>query len=283
MLGIPAALLTVALLVRDPIERALGWTPALGSPIVYAYSRMFPRWLLNGVFLALTLLALTLLAGGTVRLWRAARRSRAAEKVPARSLIGSIASVAGSVILHDRFRKCTESRSRYWSHLAVFFGFLALSIVTLWVISAPYNPLVRGTFVYPFGFWNPWKILANLGGIALAGGCLLMVRDRIRERAETSLSTFPDWVLIGTLLVVVLTGFATEVLHYVRLEPHRHLVYFAHLVFVGALFLYLPYSKLAHVVYRTTALVGAEYYGRSQARAAPPGGPLADPAGTNHT
>lgn len=265
LLGIPAALLTLALLVRDPIQQALGWSSPVGERILYAYSRMLPRWLLNGVFLAFTALALILLAGGLIRVWRATGRSfrQHGQTGPRKGLIPSIVSALKSVLMHDKFAQCSESRSRYWSHLAVFYGFLALTVVTLWVITAPYNPLIRGAFIYPFGFWSPWKLLANLGGAAVVGGCLLMIRDRVKESGRTSVSNFPDWALIATLLLVALTGFVTEVLHYIRLEPHRQLAYFVHLVFVGALLLYLPYSKLAHVVYRTTALISAEYYGRT--------------------
>jgi len=48
------------------------------------------------------------------------------------------------------------------------------------------------------------------------------------------------------------------------MEPVRYAVYFVHLVSVFGLFLLLPYSKLAHVVYRTLALVHAERTGRGK-------------------
>jgi quinone-modifying oxidoreductase subunit QmoC len=123
---------------------------------------------------------------------------------------------------------------------------------------------IRDTFIYPFNFWSPWKILANVGGIALLAGCLLMIQDRFKNSEKNGIGSYFDWAFITTLVVVVLTGFATEVLHYVRLEPHRHIAYFAHLVVVSMLLMYLPYSKFAHIVYRTVALVYAEYTGRDK-------------------
>ncbi len=66
----------------------------------------------------------------------------------------------------------------------------------------------------------------------------------------------------GSLLVIVFTGFATELLHFTRIEPLRHAAYAAHLVAVFVLLWMLPYSKLAHVVYRALALLYAERTGR---------------------
>jgi quinone-modifying oxidoreductase subunit QmoC len=106
-------------------------------------------------------------------------------------------------------------------------------------------------------------MLANLGGVALIAGCLLMIRDRMKNDDRIGTGTYFDWVLISKLLLVVLTGFATEVLHFLRLEPHRHIIYFVHLVFALALIMYLPYSKLAHLFYRAVAMVFAEYTGRN--------------------
>jgi quinone-modifying oxidoreductase subunit QmoC len=138
------------------------------------------------------------------------------------------------------------------------------------VITARYNPLIQGQFVYPFGLWSPWKMLANAGGAALGAGCLLMMWDRLRDNERTGAGSYFDWALISTLLLVALTGYITEVLHYLRLEPHRHIAYFVHLVFVLALLMSLPYSKLAHLAYRSTVLVFAERFGcTTEARRSP--------------
>jgi quinone-modifying oxidoreductase subunit QmoC len=88
-----------------------------------------------------------------------------------------------------------------------------------------------------------------------------MIRDRFRDREQVA-GTYFDWSLILLLLFVVLTGFATEAMHFARMEPHRHTIYFFHLVLIFALLIYLPYSKLAHIVYRTAAMVFAEHTGR---------------------
>ena len=44
-----------------------------------------------------------------------------------------------------------------------------------------------------------------------------------------SFGLFPMVKVLVSILVVVLTGFVTEILHYARLEPHRHIAYFVHL------------------------------------------------------
>jgi len=265
LLGLPAVLLGLALLLRDPIGDALGLSAPAGEPIVYSYSPMLPHWLLNGFFGLFTLLALLAAVVGLARFIRVIKAPMAwgATSPPDRSFISSAWTAIKQIFIHEKFTSCTAEHSRPLSHLCVFFGFIALSVVTFWVITGPINPLLKDGFVYPFSFWSPWKLLANIAGAAVFSGCVLMIRQRFRNRDNAGGSTYFDWVFVWTLFAVVVSGFATELLHYLRMAPHRHVVYFIHLVFVFALLIYLPYSKFAHLLYRTTAMIYAEYYGRN--------------------
>ena len=107
-----------------------------------------------------------------------------------------------------------------------------------------------------------------------------MIFNRLTNEDAGS-STYSDWVLLGTLLAVVVTGFITELLHYGRLVPHRHVAYFIHLMFVYALIVYLPYSKFAHFLYRTAALAFVEYTDRSAAKVAEEAGEIESGKGSD--
>lgn len=261
LFGLPVLLLSIALAVKEPIEKALGIGQTVGDNIIYAYSSMFPHWLLISFFLLFTIIPLTIVIAGAVRFWKA--MDRASPTKERKGFFPSLLATLDTIVSHNNFTKCKKATSRFWSHGLVFFGFIALCMVTLWIITARINPLIQGDFIYPFAFLSPWKILANLGGAALLAGCFWMMWERFFNSENINPGSYFDWVLIGTLALVVITGFVTEVLHYVRLDPHRHLIYFAHLVFVLGLLLYLPYSKFAHMIYRATAFLFAEYSGRS--------------------
>ncbi len=264
VLGLPAVLLGLALIGSENLAGMLGIPAPSGTPIVYSYSPLLPHWLLNGLFGAFAILVLVASAIGIVRFWRAIATAepRAQVRPPARSILASVLSVIKRVVLHEKFTSCTTEHSRAVAHFCVFFGFVALCIVTAWVVTGPVNPLLQGGFAYPFAFLSPWKILANLGGLAVLVGCVLMIWDRLYHADNAGASTFFDWAFLWTIVAVVVTGFVTELLHYLRMVPHRHVVYFIHLVLVFVLLVYLPYSKFAHLLYRMTAMVYAEYSGR---------------------
>jgi len=265
LLIIPALLLWLGLQVRDPIGAALGFSIPTGTDIVYSFSPFFPHWFLNSFFGLFGLLALLAAAIGVTRFARALRRSPAwgRNPQPVKGFGASLLYTLRKIITHENFTYCETDHRRSISHFSVFYGFLALTLVTIWVITGPYNPLISGDFIYPFSFWSPWKLLANLGGLAVLAGLLMMIWDRLYFGHLAGTSSYFDWALVWILFLVVASGFTTEILHYLRMVPHRHVAYFVHLVFAFTLLIYLPYSKLAHLLYRTTAMIFAERYGRT--------------------
>jgi quinone-modifying oxidoreductase subunit QmoC len=54
----------------------------------------------------------------------------------------------------------------------------------------------------------------------------------------------------------------TELLRLAGLYTPMAIVYFLHLIAIWCLFALTPFSKLAHLVYRTVSMAYAEYSGR---------------------
>lgn len=261
---LPALLLGAAVVFQSTLADVLHITPSLGDKIVYPHSAHLPHWLLNRFFFVVVAWALTAMLIGTIRFSRAmnARASSNGATKKVRTLRSSMIFALKQALTHAQFETCEASSSKRMAHFSVLFGFLALVMVTSWVITAGFNPLVTTRFVYPFAFLSPFKILANLGGAALLFGCTAMVWERLKPDPKRVGSTYFDWLFLLTLLFVVLTGFATEALHYLRIVPLRHVIYFGHLVAVTVLILNLPFTKFAHIFYRTAAIVFAAQLGR---------------------
>jgi quinone-modifying oxidoreductase, subunit QmoC len=229
-----------------------------GPRIVFPFWTRFPHGLLMaGGSLLLIADAVKLFVSGR-RYWR---DLTAAGALPIARHRSSLRAALLRIIWHDDFSLCAANNSRRTSHVLVLYGMLALFLTDLWVITARFNPLLTG-LVYPLGFLNPWKIMANLAGLAVLIGATLMSVERWRRPQTAGSGSYSDWALLGFLILIVLTGFGSELLHYASLDSLRYAVYAAHLVTVLAFLWMLPYSKLAHVVFRTVAMVYAERTGR---------------------
>jgi quinone-modifying oxidoreductase, subunit QmoC len=262
----PALLLGAAVLFQDKLAAALHIKPSLENEIVYSHSSFLPHRLLNLFFFSISALSVSVMIVCAVRFWRALKKEAAAkgEYKKTRSIGSSIAFALKQILTHEKFSQCEAVPLKRISHFCVLFGFVALVAVDVWVITARWNPLVTSRFVYPLSFLSPFKILANLGGAALLLGCLMMILERLKPNQKTGKGVYFDWLFLLTLVFIIVTGFATEGLHLLRLTPHRHVVYFMHLVSAAALLLSLPFTKFAHMVYRTAAVVFAAHIGREE-------------------
>jgi quinone-modifying oxidoreductase subunit QmoC len=269
MLLIAAALVGLALIVRGPLEAALPF----GESHHEFYADFFPHWLLIGYFSALTGLAALVVLVGALRFWQAMKASDGSSEsgLPVLGMVPSFVKVVKSIVIHDQFGRCTSQASRRVAHLTAFYGFVALFVVTVWAVLDLYvNPMLGIDSMYPFGLLHPMKLLANVGAVLLIYGCVKAIGDRFRGGDDAPLSTTFDWTFVWLLLYVGVSGVFTEIFRFVGepadvalLTTAAYAVYFLHLVGVVGLLVYLPYSKFAHIVYRTVAMVYAEHTGRN--------------------
>ncbi len=264
---IPVVLIGLTLAARNPLEEAFGLSAEPGF-----YAAFFPHWLLIGSFGFFTTLAFIVSVVGLVRFWRAMRQADVQSGVytPTRGIAASVTHVLKSILMHDRFGLCETERARRVAHLSVFYGFIGLFVVTIWATIDLYlMPALGVESMYPFGLLHPMKILANISGVALVLGSVKVMLDRRHPLPGAATGTSFDWIFVSVLLGVGVTGFAAEIFRFtvdpVTEDSLRTLawsIYFVHLVLVFQLLVYLPYSKFAHVLYRTVAMVYAEHTGR---------------------
>ena len=251
MLAIPAVVIAVILGLLFA-----GGVIKLGGHEV-EYAKMFPHAWLNGIFTMFFFIAAGTLIAGLRRFWKDMDQLAPPSGAARKGLIGSLISVLLEFTAHSRFGKFTDDRYRKLAHLGVVFGFAGLLLVT--VVAIVY---ILMHLPYPMAQTNPFKILGNLSALAMFGGLLVLIFKRLEKRETARGSSYFDWSFLVLLLLVVLTGVLTEVARLVGSPAFAYPVYYIHLIIIWSLFVYAPYSKMAHLAYRLTALLHARVNGR---------------------
>jgi quinone-modifying oxidoreductase subunit QmoC len=238
------------------------------------YAKLFPGdYTIDPIFGLVALFVAFTFYKGVTKLWKSFDKTipttlhiGAQTKKP--TLIESIKAVLlGEVATHVKWNECGNNNSeRYKGHLTLFYGFVALAIVTSVVAVSHWGGKIM-PFIAPLGHtpmpqWSPVKLLANVGALALLYGLTMLTRRRINVDPAKSTSSFYDWYLLGVIWVIALTGLGAEIFRLAGVAPLAYPTYYLHLIAVFMLFAYLPWSKLGHLVYRTTALVYAHQAGR---------------------
>ncbi|MBW2040785.1 MAG: quinone-interacting membrane-bound oxidoreductase complex subunit QmoC [Deltaproteobacteria bacterium] len=178
------------------------------------------------------------------------------EKIDPVGFIKALGRVIPSILKHEKFNDCTENRERSTSHMMVLFGFIGLLIVTGCFFTAEWVFHIEG----PYSQINPLKWLGNAGGVALIIGSSLLIKNRLAKKDQVS--NYWDWYLVGLVLALGATGLLTEMTRLGGLAGFSAFLYIIHLMLAWCLFAYTPFSKLAHLVYRTVAMAYNEYAGR---------------------
>ncbi len=251
------------LLLVLPVVLLLGVMTAnkinIGSPERPDGNIIFAKFIptttgIDPLFVTAFAFAVIMLFMGIRRYWADMRKTAEPEGF----MIDGVIATISEVFTHKNFKKCNVTVSRSVSHLIVFYSFVALAITT--AIAAAYLYGTEFGFLHkeqPYSLLDPMKILGNAGAIALALGILLVIMNRFSNAEKAGMGGYYDWLFIGIVTYIAASGIMSELLRLAGMGV-AYPIYFSHLVAVFFLFFYAPYSKMAHMLYRGTAMVFAK-------------------------
>jgi quinone-modifying oxidoreductase subunit QmoC len=226
------------------------------------HAKMVSTWLVDAVMLTAAGFAAFTFFNGVKRFLNDIHQNALAEgkttqqTIDAGGFIQALIRTIPTILKHAKFNECTENKERGVSHMLVLFAFIGLFIVTNIFFVAIYVFQNHG----PYSQLNPVKWLANISGVALIIGSILLIKTRMNKPDQKS--AYKDWLLLGLVLGLGVTGMGAQLTRLAGWAGPSYTIYFVHLMLIWFTFAYLPFSKLAHLVYRTVAMTYAEYAGR---------------------
>ena len=226
------------------------------------HAKMVSTWLVDVVMLTAAGFAVLTFFNGVKRFLGDIHQNALGEgktnqqTIDAGGFIQALIRTIPTILRHAQFNECTENKERGVSHMLVLFAFIGLFIVTSIFFVAIYGLQIHG----PYSQLNPVKWLANVSGVALIIGSILLIKTRMNKPDQKS--AYKDWLLLWLVLGLGVTGMGAQLTRLAGWAGVSYTVYFIHLILIWFTFAYLPFSKLAHLVYRTVAMTYAEYAGR---------------------
>jgi quinone-modifying oxidoreductase subunit QmoC len=241
---------------------------AEGAMAYHLFMPVFPQidvtFTLTAIFAAISAFV------GIKRLW-AGMKAQAGEMQSSGSLVGDIISSVTTILAHSKFADCNVNRLRQWGHLLLFYAFAGLTLTTMWAVGYLYGHEIFGIQAFgpfhfgesPYPMSDPVKILALVSSLAFAAGFVIILLNRFAKAGKAGLGSYFDWIFLLIVFGVGATGMLSWALRLANMDA-GYVVYYFHLVFIWSLFAYAPYSKFAHLFYRTTAMVFVKNSGRDK-------------------
>jgi quinone-modifying oxidoreductase subunit QmoC len=241
----PKALLLLFLLPVLIFGAIAMWAPEGEPTHDLEFASVFPIPVLEALFFTVAGLVVLAFAVSMARFIGALRASGADGPI----LAGLVPALV-EIMSHKRFSQCAGEKSPYWGHFLTLWGFAGLALMGTVVGIGT----MVGVMSTPLAMTNPWKIFANLCTVVILVGITILLLGRIKDPVKRAASTYFDWLFLLTLAAVVVTGIASQFLRLAQAASMMYTVYFVHLVLIFILFLYAPYTKFAHLAYRTVAM-----------------------------
>jgi quinone-modifying oxidoreductase subunit QmoC len=227
-----------------------------------AHANFFSTWFVDLTFVPLATIVAIVFAMSLKRFVTDIHGNAVAEgktdkkTIDIKALLQALVSILPVILKHDKFNECEANHDRATAHMMVLYSFIGLAVVTGVFCVVLYVFHIPG----PYSQLNPVKWLGNISGAALVIGSLLMIKNRLAKKDQVS--AYKDWYILGVVLSLGLTGLLTEMTRLAGYAEVTYFLYWLHLIAIFNLFAFLPFSKMAHLVYRTTAMAYAEYGNR---------------------
>ena len=117
-------------------------------------------------------------------------------------------------------------------------------------------------FHVPIDLPHPVKFIGMFAGLGLIIGGAMLIYRRWKNKDNVGANGYADYFFLYVIFFTGLTGMLSWLTRVFTPSMVAYVNYFIHMVFVFMLLWYMPYSKFAHMIYRTLALVYARMIGR---------------------
>lgn len=252
-----------AALFGNGLDGRLAWSHAHeGAEHIISHADFFSTWFVDITMIPTATFAVIVFALGLKRFITDMHNNAVQEgktdktSIDYKALAMSLVNVIPIVLKHDKFNECETNKDRATPHMMVLFGFIGLFIVT----AVCGTMLYIGNYAGPYPQLNPIKWLANIAGVSLVIGSGMMIKNRLANTDQ--LTAYKDWFILGVVFALGLTGMLTEMTRLAHMEYVTYFIYYLHLIAIWLLFAFLPFSKMAHIVYRLVAMTYADYSNR---------------------
>jgi quinone-modifying oxidoreductase subunit QmoC len=183
--------------------------------------------------------------------------------------------VLRDILYHNWFKICEANRPRFSAHLLIFYGFVALFIAAMGDVMGigevagvelpiklvypppwPWEILYMREFDIAVFTMALFKLIGMLGGLAVIVGSAVAIWNRLFNKQSKELGSYYDWFFLIIVFLVGITGYGVAIARLFE-STATYWLYMIHLYFVFMLLVYAPYSKFAHLLYRTVAMIYA--------------------------
>lgn len=217
------------------------------QPILINFNEFLPKNYIDIGGAAIATIVAIGVAYGVLR-WRAALVGKSSSGILSTATRARVLanSLAIDVLYQKPIADC--SRTRWFAHLAMFWGFLGLAVTT--TMDEILNPSAG-----PLPLTSPVRILGNISGVFFLAGVSISFTRRLVVSDVRENSTVGDVVFLTLLFLTGLTGFITEIFSQINFVSADSFSYWSHLILVAALLASAPFTKFVHAIGRPILLL----------------------------